>query len=120
MIGPLCFVLAVLASPFKSKLRLEAENAVINPDKVFGTHQIVSLALAICWPLLNPRLCATIILSANYLYLLTPPTSPSGRFANPAVINLSIRSSRSLLVHSGRFSSLASSTFDAFFCDIAA
>src|ERR1700730_17029473 len=29
MIGPLCFVLAVLASPFKSKLRLEAENAVL-------------------------------------------------------------------------------------------
>jgi hypothetical protein len=28
MIGLLCFVLAVLASPFKSKLRLEAENAV--------------------------------------------------------------------------------------------
>jgi hypothetical protein len=27
MIGLLCFVLAVLASPFKSKLRLEAENA---------------------------------------------------------------------------------------------
>src|SRR5882724_5689817 len=28
MIGLLCFVLAVLASPFKSKLRLEAENAM--------------------------------------------------------------------------------------------
>ena len=27
MIGLLCFVLTVLASPFKSKLRLEAENA---------------------------------------------------------------------------------------------
>src|SRR5271154_3956479 len=27
MIGLLCFVLAVMASPFKSKLRLEAENA---------------------------------------------------------------------------------------------
>jgi hypothetical protein len=27
MIGLFCFVLAVLASPFKSKLRLEAENA---------------------------------------------------------------------------------------------
>jgi hypothetical protein len=38
----------------------------------------------------------TIILSANYLFLLTPPTSLSRRFANPAVINLSIRSSRSL------------------------
>jgi hypothetical protein len=38
----------------------------------------------------------TIILSTNNLFLLTPLTSPSGRFANPAVINPSIRSSRSL------------------------
>ena len=29
MIGLLCFVLVVLVSPFKSKLRLEAENAVL-------------------------------------------------------------------------------------------
>jgi hypothetical protein len=29
MIGLLCFVLAVVASPFKSKIRLEAENAVV-------------------------------------------------------------------------------------------
>jgi hypothetical protein len=29
MIGLFCFVLAVLASPFKSRLRLEAENAVL-------------------------------------------------------------------------------------------
>ena len=29
MIGLFCFLLAVLASPFKSKLRLEAENAVL-------------------------------------------------------------------------------------------
>ena len=29
MFGLLCFVLAVLASPFKSKARLEAENAVL-------------------------------------------------------------------------------------------
>jgi len=36
----------------------------------------------------------TIILSTNNLFVLTPPTSPSGRFANPAVINPSIRSSR--------------------------
>jgi hypothetical protein len=28
MIGLFCFALTVLASPFKSKLRLEAENAV--------------------------------------------------------------------------------------------
>ena len=36
MIGLLCFVLAVLASPFKSKLRLEAENAVLR-------HQLIVL-----------------------------------------------------------------------------
>src|SRR3984893_19040078 len=38
MIGLLCFVLAVLASPFKSKLRLEAEEAVLrftNHDRWF-------------------------------------------------------------------------------------
>src|SRR5258706_9430528 len=29
MIGLLCFVLAVLASPFKAKVRIEAENAVL-------------------------------------------------------------------------------------------
>ena len=32
----LCFVLAILASPFKSKLRLEAENAVLR-------HQLIVL-----------------------------------------------------------------------------
>src|ERR1700751_5086458 len=36
MIGLLCFVLAVLASPFKSKLRLEAENTVLR-------HQLIVL-----------------------------------------------------------------------------
>src|SRR5450631_3552793 len=36
MIGLLRFVLAVLASPFKSKLRLEAENAVLR-------HQLIVL-----------------------------------------------------------------------------
>jgi hypothetical protein len=36
MIRLLCFVLAVLASPFKSKLRLEAENAMLR-------HQLVIL-----------------------------------------------------------------------------
>jgi hypothetical protein len=34
MIGLFCFALAVLASPFKSKLRLEAENAVLR-------HQLI-------------------------------------------------------------------------------
>jgi hypothetical protein len=36
MIGLLCFALAVLASPLKSKLRLEAENAVLR-------HQVIVL-----------------------------------------------------------------------------
>ncbi|SIO44603.1 hypothetical protein SAMN05443247_05476 [Bradyrhizobium erythrophlei] len=36
MIGLLCFALAVLASPFKLKLRLEAENAVLR-------HQLIVL-----------------------------------------------------------------------------
>src|SRR4030088_2682861 len=36
MIGVLCFALAVLASPFKSNLRLEAENAV-------RRHQLIVL-----------------------------------------------------------------------------
>src|SRR5712675_832787 len=36
MIRLLCFVLAVLASPFKSKLRLEAENVVLR-------HQLIVL-----------------------------------------------------------------------------
>ena len=36
MIELLCFVLAILASPFKSKLRLEAENAVLR-------HQLIVL-----------------------------------------------------------------------------
>src|ERR1700741_2044286 len=36
MIGLFCFVLAVLASPFKSNLRLEAENAVLR-------HQLIIL-----------------------------------------------------------------------------
>src|SRR6476660_8808062 len=36
MIGLLCFVVAVLASPFKSKIRLEAENAVLR-------HQVIVL-----------------------------------------------------------------------------
>jgi len=34
VIGLLCFALAVLASPFKSNLRLEAENAVLRPPRI--------------------------------------------------------------------------------------
>src|SRR6201993_5259006 len=36
MIGLLCFALAAMASPFKSKFRLEAENAVLR-------HQLIVL-----------------------------------------------------------------------------
>src|ERR1700730_15214936 len=36
MIGLLCFVLAAVVSPFKSKMRLEAENAVLR-------HQLIVL-----------------------------------------------------------------------------
>jgi hypothetical protein len=46
MIGLLCFVLAVLASPFKSKLRLEAENAVLRHQLIVvrrGVHGRVRL-----------------------------------------------------------------------------
>ena len=39
MFGLFCFVLAVLASPFKSKSRLEAENAVLR-------HQLIVLGEA--------------------------------------------------------------------------
>ena len=46
---------------------------------------------------IKPKIvCNTIILSTNNLFLLTPPTSPSGRVAKPVAIDFSIRSSRSL------------------------
>jgi hypothetical protein len=41
MIGLLCFLLARLASPFKSKIRLEAENAVLR-------HQLIVLRRKMC------------------------------------------------------------------------
>src|ERR1700731_3491855 len=40
MIGLFCFVLAVLASPFKSKLRLEAENAVLRHQLSVLRHRL--------------------------------------------------------------------------------
>jgi hypothetical protein len=61
----------------------------------------------------------TIILSANYLFLLTPPTSPSGRLTKLAAINRSTRSSRSL---PGAFRVVfffGIEPFDAFSYDIA-
>jgi hypothetical protein len=40
MIGLLCFVLGVLASPFKSKLQLEAENAVLRHRLIVLTRRL--------------------------------------------------------------------------------
>src|ERR1700688_4301586 len=40
MIGLFCFALAVLASPFKSKLRLEAENAVLRHHLIVLRRQL--------------------------------------------------------------------------------
>src|ERR1700716_3286872 len=40
MIGVLCFALAVLASPFKSKLRLEAKNAVLRHQLIFLRRRV--------------------------------------------------------------------------------
>jgi hypothetical protein len=62
----------------------------------------------------------TIILSTNNLFLLTPPTSPSGWLANPAVINLSIRSSLSLPNTFSVIFFFGVEPFDAFSYDIAA
>ena len=42
MIGLLCFALAALASPFKSKLRLEAENAVLTQVDVVAAAVLVA------------------------------------------------------------------------------
>src|SRR6201991_2438366 len=39
MIGLFCFALAVLASPFKSKLRLAAENAVLRHQLIVLRHR---------------------------------------------------------------------------------
>ena len=49
MIALFCFALAVLASPFKSKLRLEAENAVLR-------HQLIVFAAQAAWsrPIYEP------------------------------------------------------------------
>jgi transposase InsO family protein len=44
MIGLFCFVLAVLASPFKSKIRLEAENAVLRHELVVLRRKLKSRA----------------------------------------------------------------------------
>jgi hypothetical protein len=69
MIGLLFFVLAVLASPFKSKLRLEAENAVLR-------HQLI---------VLRRKLHGRVRLTNHDRWLQMPPN-----------INRSIETNRSL------------------------
>ena len=46
MIGLLCFALAVLTSPFNSKLRLEAENAVLRHQLIVLRRKLESRALS--------------------------------------------------------------------------
>ena len=41
MIGLLCFVLTVLAWPFKSKLRLEAENLVVCTENLIRVDDVM-------------------------------------------------------------------------------
>jgi hypothetical protein len=45
MIGLLCFALAVLTSPFKSRLRLEAENAVLRHQSSKIVHAALLLLM---------------------------------------------------------------------------
>src|ERR1700682_4963345 len=47
MIGLLCFALAVLASPFKLKLRLVAENAVLRHQLIVLTQGVSQRAAAL-------------------------------------------------------------------------
>src|ERR1700676_2811938 len=73
MIGLLCFVLAILASPFKSKLRLGAENAVLR-------HQLI---------VLKRRLRGRVRLTNNERWFLYPAVSlvsinPGGSHNHPA------------------------------------
>src|SRR4249920_2980060 len=42
MIGLICFVLAVLASPFKSKSRLEAENAALRHQLIVSIEKALA------------------------------------------------------------------------------
>ena len=44
MIALICFVLAVLASPFKSKSRLEAENAVLRHQLIVSRRKLKARA----------------------------------------------------------------------------
>jgi hypothetical protein len=74
MIGLLCFVLAVLASPFKSKLRLEAENAVLRHQLIILRRKLrgrVQLANSDRWFFVQ-------------LYISLVPVYPSGSYNHPS------------------------------------
>src|SRR3981189_1554363 len=75
MIGLLCFVLAVLASPFKSKLRLEAENAVLRHQLIVLRRKLrgrVQLANSDRWFLVQLYRCFPSILKV--LTIIRPET----------------------------------------------
>src|SRR5271169_5812805 len=57
MIGPLCFVPGILASPFKSKIRLAAENAALRHQLIVLRRKLrgrVQLANSDRWFLVQP------------------------------------------------------------------
>src|SRR6266849_9248551 len=61
MIALIRFALAVLASPFKSKRRLEAENAVLRHQLIVVQRKVRGRAQANCTSLaLAERLCRTV------------------------------------------------------------
>src|SRR3954453_2677998 len=68
MIGLLCFVLAVLASPFKSKSRLEAENAVLR-------HQLICFAAQAAWPCSTRKQRSLVLYPAVSLVSVDPAGS---------------------------------------------
>src|SRR5260370_786720 len=80
MIGLLCFVLAVLASPFKSKIRLEAENAVLRHQLIVLRRKLrgpVQLAKGDRWfsaQLFPPWTCSLYRLSVSTCFM---PSSSS-------------------------------------------
>ncbi|SDS46558.1 integrase core domain-containing protein [Bradyrhizobium canariense] len=75
MIGLFCFVLAVLASPFKSKLRLESENAVLRHQLIIlrrRLHGRVRLTNRDRWFFIQPYRCFPSILQV--LTIIRPET----------------------------------------------
>ena len=90
MIALLCFVMAILAAPFKSKSRLEAENAALrhqlivlrrkvpNSDRSFFVSMVpVDLECSNDRPSRDPRALA----SCRFSLLLALEIAPTGRAA---------------------------------------